>query len=154
MPLSQYGVVRVYASQTFMGNTKIRIVSDSAPPFFVDRIFIVLNRPADFDILLDSINIDGTGEIQFSGYSAAAKVVVVPAGLVVGEVTASIPSNLNFLLVKDPLGNSALSASGGPGNGVTVGLRFMSGAYDLGTKISATALVTAPANATITMNMS
>jgi hypothetical protein len=131
----------------------LNVCSDTLAPFFIARIFIFLNRPADSDILLDSINIDGTGVIQYYGYSSTSKVIVVPAGLVVGEVTTSIPSNLNFLLVKNPLGNDAPSASGGSGNGVVIGLRFMSGAYNLGTTISAIALVAAPANTMITMNI-
>ena len=152
--LSEYGVVRVYASNSFTGVTKITVASDSAAPFFVERIYIILNTRSDSDILLDNIAIDGTPTIQISGYSGSTKVVVVPAGLSVGEVINSIPNNLNFLLAKDPLGNDALSASGGAGNGIVAGLRFMSGAYSLGTTMYAIALVTASSDATISMTIS
>lgn len=151
--LSEYGVVRVYASNSFTGATKITITSDNAPPFFVERIYVFLNTRADSDILLDNIAIDGTPTIQISGYSGSTKVVVVPAGSTVGEVINSIPSNLDFLLVKDPLGNSALSAGGGAGNGIVAGLRFMSGAYSLGTTMYVITLVTALSDATISMTI-
>jgi len=152
--LSEYGVVRVFASDSFTGVTKITIASDGAAPFFVERIYIILNARSDSDILLDNIAIDGTPTIQISGYSGSTKVVVVPAGFSVGEVINSIPNNLNFLLVRDPLGNDALSASGGAGNGIVAGLRFMSGAYSLGTTMYAIALVTTSSDATISMTIS
>lgn len=151
---SDYGVVSVYASQTFMGTLKIKITSDRAAPFFVDRILITMNRQADTDILLDTISPDGTNIIQISGYSGPSKVTVVPAGSTIGEVITALPSNLAFLIVRDPLGNNAVWANGGAGNGIVVGLRFMSGAYNVGEIISVTALVTAPANATITITTS
>lgn len=148
---SDYGVVSVFASQTFMGTLKIKITSDRAAPFFVDRLLITVNRQAGSDILLDTISPDGVNVIQISGYSGPSKVAVVPAGSTIGEVITTIPSNLNFLIVKDPLGNNGVWANGGAGSGIIVGLRFMSGAYDVGEIISVTALVTAPANATITI---
>ncbi len=153
MPLSQYGIVRVYASTQFLGNSKITITSQGTGPFFITRIVLVLNRAADFDILLDTINIDGTGVMQITGFSTSSKVVVVPAGLMVGDVISAIPPYLNFLLVKDPMGNDALIANGGS-NGVTIGVRFMSGAYNVGTTVSAIATVLAPSNSTVTMTMS
>ena len=153
MPLSQYGIVRVYASIQFLGTTKITITSQGATsPFFVTRLVLTLNTAADFDILLDNIKVDGTGVIQITGLSTASKVVVVPAGLIVGEVISSIPPYLNFLLVKDPMGNDALVADGGS-DGVTFGVRFMSGAYNTGTTVSAIATVLAPSNSTVTMTM-
>lgn len=148
---SDYGVVSVYASQTFMGTLKIKITSDRAAPFFVDRLLITMNRQAGSDILLDTISPDGVNVIQISGYSGPSKVAVVPAGSTIGEVITTIPSNLNFLIVRDPLGNNGVWGNGGAGSGIIVGLRFMSGAYDVGEIISVTALVTAPANATITI---
>ena len=154
MPISQYGVVRIYATQTFTGNVKITIVSDSMAPFFVEKILVTVNRQADFDIILDNINIDGTGVIQVSGYSPTSRVVVVPSGFMIGEVISSLPPSLKILLSIDPLGNDAISVSGLQGNGLVVGLRYVSGAYNLGTIISATALITGPTNATIIMSMS
>ena len=154
MPLNQYGVVRVYASILFTGTAKIKITSLGFSPFFVSRLTLFLNRPADFDILLDTINVDGTGSIQVSGFLGSSKVVVVPAGLLVGDVLASMPNYLNFLLVKDPMGNDAIVANGGDDSGVIVGVRFLSGAYGGGTIISAIATVVAPTNATVTITMS
>ena len=154
MPLSQYGVVRVYASIQFTGNAKIKITSQGSTPFFVSQLTLFLNRPADFDILLDTINVDGTVSIQVSGFLGSSKVVVVPAGLLVGDVLASMPNYLNFLLVKDPMGNDAIVANGGDDSGVIVGVRFLSGAYGGGTTISAIATIVAPTNATVTMTMS
>jgi hypothetical protein len=151
---SDYGVVTVFASQTFLGTLKIKITSDRAATFFVDKILITMNRQASSDILLDTISPDGINTIQISGYSGPSKVTVVPAGSTIGEVVTALPSNLAFLTVKDPLGNNAVWANGGAGNGIVVGLRFMSGAYDLGQIISVTTLVTAPANATITISTS
>jgi hypothetical protein len=72
----------------------------------------------------------------------------------IGEVTSSFPSNLQFLFSKDPLGNEALAVSGTLGNGLVVGLRSVSGGYNLGTTLSVIALVTASANATISMTLS
>jgi hypothetical protein len=152
MLLSQYGIVRVYASTQFLGNSKITITSQGTGPFFITRIVLVLNRAADFDILLDTISIDGTGVMQITGFSTSSKVVVVPAGLMVGDVISAIPPYLNFLLVKDPMGNDALIANGGS-EGVTIGVRFMSGAYNVGTTVSAIATVLAPSNSTVTMTM-
>ncbi len=154
MPLTQYGVVRVYASIQFTGTAKILITSQGSSPFFVSRLTLFLNRPADFDILLDSIGIDQIGTIQISGFLASSKVVVVPAGLTVGEVVTAIPSFLSFLMVQDSMGNDAIVANSGDGGGLVVGVRFMSGAYNAGTVITAVATVVAPANATVTMGMS
>ena len=153
VPLSQYGVTRVSVRGISQAAITIEILGDGAGPFFIVKILIILNKPADADIVLDSINIDGTGSIPVSGYSAATKVVVVPAGLVVGELIASIPSYLGFLLVKEPLGNVGIAVNAGATNGFSFMLRFLSGAYYLGTTITAIALVTAPANATVTMTM-
>jgi hypothetical protein len=152
--LSEYGVTRVYASDNFMGSAKIAIVSDSAAPFFIEKILVILDHAADVDVLLDTVNIDGTGIIQISGYSSTSRVVVLPGGSLIGEVTSSFPTNLQFLFSKDPLGNEALAVSGTPGNGLVVGLRSVSGGYNLGTTLSVIALVTAPANATISMTLS
>ncbi len=154
MPLTQYGVVRVYASIEFTGTAKITITGVGSSPFFVSRLNLFLNGPANFDILLDSLNIDGTGTIQISGFLASSKVVVVPAGLTVGDVVTAVPSFLSFLVMKDPMGNDAIVANSGDGGGLVVGVRFISGGYNVGTVITAIATVVAPANATVTMNMS
>lgn len=154
MQLSQYGVVRVYASILFTGSTKIKVTTDGSSPFFISRLTLFLNKGADYDVLLDSIDIDGTGAIQISGYSPNAKVVVVPAGLTFGDIVESTPSYLSMLLVKDPMGNDAIVATGGADAGVVIGIRFMSGAYSGGATITAIATVVAPLNATVTITMS
>lgn len=151
-PLTQYGVVRVYASVQFTGNAKITIDSQGAlSPFFISRLTLFLNKPADFDIVLDTINIDGTGVIQVSSYLATSKVVIVASGLQVGDVVTSIPSYLSVFIVKDPMGNDALVANGG--SGVAIGIRFASGGLSIGTTVSAIATIVAPTNTTVSMTM-
>ena len=155
MPLSEYGVLRLYASVQFTGNARITINSQGGlSPFFVSRLTLFLDRPADVDILLDSINIDGTGLLQVSSsYLPSSKVVVVASGLQVGDVVTSIPSYLSMFIVKDPMGNDALAANGG--SGVIIGLRFSAGgAAVLGpTNISVIATIVAPTNSTVSMTM-
>ncbi len=152
MPLSQYGVVRLYASVLFTGTAKITINSEGGlSPFFVSRLTLFLNRPADFDVLLDTINIDGTGPVQVSSYLPSSKVVVVASGLQVGDIVSSIPSYLSVFILKDPMGNDALVANGG--SGVVIGIRFSSGGVGLGTTVSAIATIVAPTNSTVTISM-
>ena len=151
-PLSGYGVVRVFASVLFTGTAKITVDSQGgSSPFFVSRLTLFLNRPADFDLLLDTINIDGTGPIQVSSYLPSSKVVVVASGLQVGDIVSSIPSYLGVFIVKDPMGNDALVANGG--SGVVIGVRFSSGGVGLGTTVSAIATIVAPTNSTVTISM-
>ncbi len=154
LPLTQYGVVRVYASTPFTGTIKIKITSQGSNPFFIERLTLFLNNPADFDIVLDSLNVDGTGTIQISGFLASPNVVVVPARSVVGDVVTSIPTLLSFLIVADPMRNDAIVVTGGDGNGLVVGIRFVSGGYSGGITMSAIATVVAPTNAAVTITMS
>jgi len=152
--LSDFGVVRVYASLQFPGNVKISIVATGTGPLFISKILVIMNRPADTDIVLESISIDGTSPIPVSsGFSGANRVVVVAAGSIVGEVVGSLPEYLSILLTRDPLGNDAIGASCGEGSGLLLGLRYYSGAYYPGTTIFAIASVAAPANVTVTMTM-
>lgn len=154
MLLNQYGVVRVYASTQFTGTAKIAIITQGSSPFFVSRLTLFLNQPASSDILLDTINVDQMGAIQISGVLASSKVVVVPAGLTVGEVVSAVPTSLDFLVMKDPMGNDAIIANSGSGGGLVVGVRFMSGGYNIGTvAVTAVATVVAPVNATVSMTM-
>jgi hypothetical protein len=154
LPLSGYGIVSVSATGALQGTTTVEIHSDGSGVFFVVRVLIILNKPADSDVVLDSIKIDGTSSISISGYSAATKVVIVSAGNLVGELVTSMPSQLAFLVVKEPLGNAGIAVNGGDMNGLSFALRYWSGAYYLGTTITAIALVTAPADSTITMTVS
>ena len=73
--------------------------------------------------------------------------------MMVGDVIYAIPPYLNFLLVKDPLGNDWLLVANGGSEGATIGVRFMSGLYNVGTTVSAIATVLAPSNSTVTMTM-
>lgn len=150
--LSGYGVVRIYASVLFTGTAKITIDSQGGPsPFFISRLTLFLNRPADFDVLLDTINIDGTGPIQVSSYLPSSRVVVVASGLQVGDIVSSIPTYLGVFIVKDPMGNDALVANGG--SGVVIGIRFSAGGVGLGTTVSAIATIVAPTSSNVTMSM-
>lgn len=152
MPLFKYGVVRLYASVLFTGTARITIDSQGGTsPFFISRLTLFLNRPADFDLLLDTINIDGTGAIQVSSYLPSSKAVVVASGLQVGDIVSSVPSYLSVFIVKDPMGNDALVANGG--SGVVIGIRFSAGGVGLGTTISAIATIVAPSNSTLSMTM-
>ena len=137
---------------SFTGTAQITINSQGGlSPFFVVRLTLFLNRPADFDLLLYTINIDGTGAIQVSNYLPSSKVVIVPSGLQVGDVVSSVPSYLSVFIVKDPMGNDALIANGG--SGVVIGIQFLSGGSGLGTIVSAIATVVAPTNSTVSMTM-
>jgi len=150
-PLSQYGVVRLYASVSFTGTARITISSDGLSPFFISRLTLFLNAPADLDVLLYSINLDGTGTMQVSSYLPSSKIVIVPSGLQVGDVISSIPSYLSVFIVKDPMGNDALIANGG--SGVVFGIQFSSGGSGVGTTVSAIATIVAPSNSTVSMTM-
>lgn len=154
LPLSGYGIVSVSATGTPQGTTTVEIHSDGSGTFFVVRVLIILNKPADSDVVLDSIKIDGSSSVSISGYSAATKVVIVSAGNLVGELVTSMPGQLAFLVVKEPLGNAGIAVNGGDMNGLSFALRYWSSAYYLGTTITAIALVTAPVDSTITMTMS
>jgi len=152
MPLSEYGVVRLYASMSFTGTAQIIINSQGGlSPFFVSRLTLFLNGPAEFDLLLDTINIDGIGPIQVSSYLPSSKVVVVASGLQVGDIVSSIPSYLSVFIVKDPMGNDALVANGG--SGVVIRIRLSSGGVGPGETISAIATIVAPTNSTVAMSM-
>lgn len=153
MPLSEYGVVRVYASVFFTGNTQIKITADGLNPFYVSRLTLFVDNPADVDIVLYSVKIDGIGPIQVSGQSAASKVAVIPAGLRVGDVVTSFPASLSMLIAKDPMGNDAIVANGGDGSGIVLGVRFLSTSGSVGT-LSTIATVIAATNSTVTMTMS
>jgi hypothetical protein len=152
-PLSACGVARISASETFAvsgGYARITMSSDSTAPFFVVRVLVMLKTPVEADIVLDSIIIDGTNTIAISSFSP--KVVVVSAGTMAGEIVTSLPDRLNILLVKEPMGNAAIAANGGGTNGLVFVLRFSSGAYSIGTTM--TAIVTAPSNATLSIALS
>ena len=153
--LSQYGVVRVYASATLGNRLQITITSREAAPFFVSALTLFLSTPAASNIVLNTINVDGMGAIQVSGVGAtsSSQVVVVTSGLTYGDVVQSMPSYLNFLIVKDPLGNNAIVADGGNGGGVVLGVGIQSGGYGGGATISAVATIVAPSDTIVTMTI-
>ena len=149
--ISQYGVTTVYVSTTPIGTFSIKLTSDGYGPFFVARLIIFLSPTGQPDLVLQSLNMDGIGTVSFSPYYGTPKVVVVSSGATMGELVSSLPSQLDFLLVKDPMGNPSIVVNGGAGNGLTVNLAFASPAVSV--LVSAEAIVTAPMNNTITMSM-
>jgi hypothetical protein len=154
-PISQYGVAVVSANETTLGgggSLTIWISSDQAAPFFLDRLNIFLRPAAEGDLVLDSMSIDGTGTITFSSYGMPTpKSVVVAAGATVGEVLSSLPSYVDSILVKEPMGNNAIVSGGGSGNGMTFVLHFSTSSFSV--TVWAEAVVTAPTNAMIIIGM-
>ena len=157
--LTQYGVVRLYASTTFNGRAQITITSREAAPFFVSGLTLFLSLPVTSNIIMNTINIDNTGAIQLSGSGSApsSQIVVVPSGLTYGDVVQSMPSYLSFLMMKDPLSNNAIVANGGScGNascGIAITIGFMTGGYGGSTTILAVATVVAPSDTLVTMTI-
>ena len=154
-PISSYGVVRLSATEDFaLGgyNVRIGLASDSAAPFFVVRLLIVLNRPLETDIVLDSIKISDLPPITLTS-PTSPNLVVVPAGRNFGEIMNSLPDGFSVMVVKEPMGNLAFPVDGGEVGGLVFTLRFSGGPL-LGTTVSAFALITAPTNATVTMQLS
>lgn len=155
-PLSGYGVVRISAGESFAssgGYVRISVSSDGVAPFFVVRVLVMLNAPVEADLVLDSISLDNFPPITISSFSSP-KVVIIQAGTTFGEIITSLPDRLSVLLVKEPMGNNAISVSGGANNGIVFVLRFSTGAYNIGSSMTATALVTAPSNSTVTITLS
>jgi len=152
--LSQYGVVRVYASTSFNTRVQITITSREAAPFFVSGLTLFLSIPASSNIVLSSINVDSMGLIQVSGSGAtSSQVVIVTSGSTYGDIVQSMPSYLSFLIVKDPLGNNAIIANGGGSGGVVIAVGILSGAYSGGATLSAVATILAPSDTIVTMTI-
>jgi hypothetical protein len=154
IPISQYGITTVYANQatqTSLGAITVTLTSNGYGAFFVVRLLIFMNTPAQSDLTLDSIEIDGFYTLSFSQYYGTPKVVVIASGQTVGDIISVLPAYLSILLVKDPLGNQAIALNGRPGNGLTASLAFST---QVGAPISAEAIVTAPSNDTITISIS
>jgi len=155
-PLSQYGVARLYATLTFNGRAQITITGPEAAPFFVSSLTVFLDLPATSAITMNTINVDSTGAIQLSGSGSApsSQIVVVPSGLTYGDIVQSMPSYLSFLMMKDPLGNNAIVASGGDGGGIIISLGYMTGG-GLGGSAGMTVIATvvAPTDTTVTMTV-
>jgi hypothetical protein len=149
---SSYGVARVSTQANFLGLSRITITTTGSDPFFIVRVFVELSIPYDVDIILDSIVMDGV-TISVSN-SVTGTVVVVPAKAVVAEITSCLPSGLNMLLVKEPMGNNAIAASGGEAGGVIFTLKQGPGPLGPGPLVYVTALVTAPASETVSITMS
>lgn len=155
IPIPQYGVTTVYASegnQPSSGAVNIKITSNGYGAFFVVKLLVFMDMPGQSDLILESINLDGVYAISFSQNYATPKIVVIASGATFGDVIGALPSYLTPMLVRDPLGNEALVLNGGAGNGLTVGLQFSS--QTIGGQVSAEAIVTAPSNNTITIAMS
>ena len=157
IPVSSYGVVAVYSSeqtQSNIGTVKINVVSNGGGAFFVVKLLVFLNLPQQSDLTLSTISIDSFYTITLSQYYSpqSPKIVVIPSGFTMGDIVSTLPSYLQGMLVKDPLGNQAIVLNGGAGNGLAVSLTFTqpgtSGA------VGAEAVVTAPTNDTITVSLS
>lgn len=158
IPIAEYGMTTVYASQgkTSIGVITIKVTSDGYGPFFVVKLLIYMNTPAQSNLILANMAIDGLWTITFSQYAqlGVPTVVIIPSGSTIGEVVSSLPNYLASLeVVKDPFGNPAIVLSGGPGNGLTVGVQFSQQQLG-GAPLFAEAIVTAPSNNTISMSFS
>jgi hypothetical protein len=151
IPISSYGVATLYASTTMTGGTvNIRISTNTGGPFFVEKLLLMLQAPGQSDIVLDSLSINGGYTYSFSSY-LAQRVVVVPTGTTIGDVVSSLPASLSILVVKDPLGNNAVFATGAT-NGLSFGIRYSTPLF--GGAVSILVLVLAPSNATPTLTIS
>ena len=151
---SQYGVVRVYAITAFNGIATLTITSRQSAPFFISSLTLFLSNSLAQQIVLNTVNVDGTGPIQIYSQQGQTQVIIVPAGLTYGDIVQSIPSYLSFLLVKDPLGNEAIVANGGSTAGIALGIRTVAGAAPSGATMIAVATVEAPTSTIVTLSFS
>lgn len=154
-PISSYGVARLSATKDFaLGgfNFRIKLTSDSAAPFFAVRVAVILNRPLEDAILLESLTVDDLATITLSN-AVSPSVVIIPAGAIFGEIITSLPDSVSVMLVKEPLGNLAFPAEGGDAGGLMFTLRFSGGSL-IGTTATVIAIVTAPVDYTVAMQLS
>jgi len=153
--LSQYGVVRLYATTTFNGHARIILTAGEAAPFFVSGLTLLLDVPASANIILSAISIDGIGNIQLSnsGSTPSSQVVVVTSGLTYGDIVQSMPAYLSFLMMKDPLGNTAIVANGGSNGGIVITITFAGGGLISSAGLTAIATVVAPVDTTVTLDI-
>lgn len=160
IPITGYGLVTVSTGpQKNYGSTiNINILSNGFGAFFVSKLTLFLNTPAGSDLLLTQIQIDqitGSNSFIYLSQSGSPRVVVLPAGYLVGEVTSVICTltspNLSFLCVKDPWGNLAIVVSGGSNSGLKLQLQF---GQPESASLYAEALVAAPTNNTISIAFS
>jgi predicted small integral membrane protein len=151
--LTNYGVTDVYgAVQMSGGTTNIQIytVGNNAP-FFVEKILLMLQTPGQSDIVLQTVTINGVQSWSYATYNNQPRVTLVPQGTTMGDIISSLPSSLSLLMVKDPLGNQALFGSGET-SGLTFGIGYSTPL--VGGGVSVLALVVAPSNSTVTLNIS
>jgi len=150
---TSYGLITVFNSSNFAGGTvTVRISTDSSGPFYVEKAILFLNAPVQADIVLASISVDGAYIFNFNNYfQQPTRVVVLASGSTLGDIIASVPTYMSSLLVKDPLGNQAVFASGAT-NELAFGLTSPNGF--VGTTFSVLALVVAPSSATVTLAFS
>jgi len=151
VPFSGFGLASVGAQAEMNGGTlNIQVSTSSDGPFYVEKLLLMLQTPSQSDIDLESVSVDGVYTYSFSAYGAT-RAVVVPAGLTLGDVVTVLPSPLSFLLTKDPLGNSAVFASGGP-DGLSFGIAYSTPL--VGGAVTILALILAPTTTTITLTTS
>jgi len=146
---SSYGIATLSESATVNGQFRIQISSTGGGPFFLIRLLVVLEAPADSDIILDSILLGSHNVIQVSGTNVVPKIVIVAAGSTVGDVVTNLPSFLKFLIVREPTGNDAVLVS----SGIGFVLRFSSSTYTSGADITVLALVSAPTTDSVTLTL-
>ena len=161
IPFSQYGVVTVSATESFStptGLVTITLNSNGYGTFFVVKLIFFLNPSGQTDLNIDTLNLNGY-TYTFNQYYNAPRVTVVSSGSTIGELisalSVSLPTQLtNLIVVKDPLDNQAIPLSGGTATGLVLKLRPYQGGVTGFGYISAVAVVTAPSNNTISINMS
>ena len=149
-------MVRVYASTAFNGVATLTIASRQSAPIFIATLTLFLSNAISQQIVLNTVNIDQTGPIQIYSSIGSTQIVIVPAGLTYGDIVQAIQatSYLSFLIVKDPLGNSAIVANGGGTGGIAIGIRSVAGAAPSGATMIAVATVVAPASTIVTLTFS
>jgi len=149
VPISYYGVTTLSSLVSLgEGTVNIQIATNSGGPFFIEKLLLFLQNPAQSDIILNSISFGGLFTYSFNSY-LAAHIVVVPTGTTSGDIVSSLPSTLNFMSVKDPLGNKAIFASGTATNGLSFNIGYSTPL--VGGDVNILVLVVAPTNATVTL---
>ena len=135
------------------GITNIQIYTNgNSAPFFVLKVLLYLLTPGQSDIILQSVSLNGVQSWSYASYNNQPRVVIVPQGTTLGDIISVLPSSLSLLLVKDPLSQSQAIAGFGGTNGLTFGIGY---AVPLvGGQVAVMALVVAPTNSTVTLNIS
>ncbi len=154
IPFTEYGpvMISVNGSAPVGGRITLQITGDQNAVFFLTRLILIIGPAEASNLVLDSLNIDGTGTIAFSSYGVSSpKIVVVPAGSTSGESISALPSYADSFLLKDLAGNMGLAINGAD-SGATFVFHFDTQTF--APTIVTIALVTAPSSDSITIAMS